>query len=137
VGVLFGAVFLYFAMTTPVADRTTFFVLMCLTAIFMPFSSPNVISTVFDISLPEVRSSAQAVEYFVENSGAALAPTIAGALILALGSKQQAIMLICLSAWALCFVLYLGAMFFVKRDISTLRASMAERAAAEKSRQPA
>src|SRR5512140_2738810 len=60
--------------------------------LFMPFSSPNVTSTVFDISLPEVRSSAQAVEYFIENSGAALAPTLAGAIILTTGSKQYAIM---------------------------------------------
>ncbi len=136
-GVLVGALFLYLAMTTPVADRGTFFVLMCVTALFMPFSSPNVISTVFDICLPEVRSSAQAVEYFVENSGAALAPTLAGALILTLHSKQVAIMAICIAAWVACFFLYLGALFFVKRDIGSLRASMAARAAAEKSRRPA
>jgi MFS family permease len=92
VGVILGATFLYFAMRTPIADKTTFFILMSLTAIFMPFSSPNVVSTVFDITLPEVRSSAQAVEYFVENSGAALAPTLAGAIALAAHSKQIAIM---------------------------------------------
>jgi hypothetical protein len=131
-GVVLGAVFLFFAMTTPVEDRGTFFILMCLAALFMPFSSPNVISTVFDVSLPEVRSSAQAIEYFVENSGAALAPAIAGALILALGSKQKAILIICISAWMLCFVLYLGAMFTVDRDIASLRAAMAARAAQEK-----
>jgi MFS family permease len=136
-GVVLGAVFLFFAMTTPVADRATFFVLMCLAALFMPFSSPNVISTVFDISLPEVRSSAQAVEYFVENSGAALAPTIAGALILTLHSKQAAILIICISAWMGCFLLYLGAMFFVDGDIGSLRAAMASRAAQEKSKRPA
>ncbi len=133
-GVVLGAVFLFFAMTTPVADRAAFFVLMCLAALFMPFSSPNVISTVFDVSLPEVRSSAQAVEYFVENSGAALAPTIAGALILTLHSKQDAILIICISAWALCFLLYIGAMFFVDRDIGSLREAMASRAAQEKRR---
>jgi len=129
VGVILGAIFLFFAMTTPVRDRVTFFILMSLTALFMPFSSPNVLSTVFDISLPEVRSSAQAVEYFVENSGAALAPTIAGALIITLQSKQVAIMSICISAWVLCFLLYLGAMFFVDRDITSLRAALAARAA--------
>ena len=61
VGVLLGAIFLFFALNTPVENKTTFFILMCLTALFMPFSSPNVTSTVFDISLPEIRSSAQAV----------------------------------------------------------------------------
>jgi MFS family permease len=127
-GVLLGAIFLFFALNTPIEDRNTFFILMCLTALFMPFSSPNVTSTVFDISLPEVRSSAQAVEYFIENSGAALAPTIAGAIAFSTGSKQFAIMVVCITAWVLCFFLYLGALFFVDRDIKSLHAQLAERA---------
>jgi hypothetical protein len=126
--VALGAIFLYFAMNTPVADKTAFFILMCLTALFMPFSSPNVTSTVFDISLPEIRSSAQAVEYFIENSGAALAPTLAGAIAFSTGSKQFAITIICVTAWILCFFLYLGALFFVDNDIKSLHAQLAERA---------
>jgi MFS family permease len=137
VGVILGALFLFLALRTPIADRTTFFILMSLTALFMPFSSPNVISTVFDISLPEVRSSAQAVEYFVENSGAALAPTLAGAIALAAGSKQFAIMTVCISAWVLCFFLYLGALFFVEKDIKSLHVQLAARAAQQKADKPA
>jgi MFS family permease len=136
-GVILGAVFLFFALRTPVADKTTFFILMSLTALFMPFSSPNVTSTVFDITLPEVRSSAQAVEYFVENSGAALAPTIAGAIAFAAGSKQFAIMTVCISAWVLCFFLYLGALFFVDKDVKSLHAQLKERAEQKKSQNPA
>ena len=128
VGVILGAIFLFFAMNTPIADKNTFFVLMCLTALFMPFSSPNVTSTVFDISLPEIRSSAQAVEYFIENSGAALAPTIAGWIAFSMGSKQFAITVVCISAWVLCFFLYLGALFFVDGDIKSLHTQLAERA---------
>jgi MFS transporter, Spinster family, sphingosine-1-phosphate transporter len=131
-GVILGAIFLFFALRTSVADKTTFFILMSLTALFMPFSSPNVTSTVFDITLPEVRSSAQAVEYFVENSGAALAPTLAGAIALAAGSKEFAIMTVCISAWVLCFFLYLGALFFVDKDIKSLHNQLAERAAKNK-----
>jgi len=136
-GVILGALFLFLALNTPVADRNVFFVLMCLTALFMPFSSPNVTSTVFDISLPEVRSSAQAVEYFVENSGAALAPTLAGAIALAAGSKQVAIMSVCITAWVLCFFLYLGALFFIEGDIKSLRTQMQSRADTERARQRA
>ena len=128
VGVILGAIFLFFAMNTPIEDKNTFFILMCLTALFMPFSSPNVTSTVFDISLPEIRSSAQAVEYFIENSGAALAPTIAGAIAFSTGSKQFAITVVCITAWVLCFFLYLGALFFVDKDIKSLHAQLAERA---------
>jgi MFS family permease len=126
-GVILGAIFLLVALLTLVEDRTTFFIFMALTAIFMPFSSPNVLSTIFDITAPEVRSTAQAVEYFIENSGAALAPVIAGAVALAT-SKQNAILTICVSAWVLCFILYLGALFFVDKDIQDLRDQMAKRA---------
>jgi MFS family permease len=127
-GVILGAIFLLLALLTPVEDRITFFILMSLTALFMPFSSPNVLSTIFDITPPEVRSTAQAVEYFIENSGAALAPVIAGAVALAT-SKQTAILTICVSTWVLCFFLYLGALFFIDGDIRHLRDQMARRAA--------
>lgn len=126
-GVLLGALFLALALQTPVEDRTTFFIFMLLTAVFMPLSSANVLATVFDITVPEVRSSAQAVEYFIENSGAALAPTVAGALALATDLKTS-ILVLSTGAWALCFLFYLGALFFVDGDIKTLRAQMAERA---------
>jgi MFS family permease len=130
-GVLLGAIFLLFAMQTPVAARSTFFVLMCLTAIFIPLSSANVIATVFDVSMPEVRSTAQAVEYFIENSGAAMAPLMAG-IIADATNLHTAILVICITAWVICFFLYLGALFFVDGDVKTLRAQMAERAAREK-----
>jgi len=143
-GVLLGAIFLFFALTTPVSNPTQFFILMCLTAVFMPFSSPNVIATIFDITPPEVRSTSQAVEYFVENSGAALAPTLAGALSLYFArtvdpstSLQLSILTVCISAWALCFFLYLGALFFIGRDVKSLRAQMAARAAGNNSENPA
>jgi MFS transporter, Spinster family, sphingosine-1-phosphate transporter len=127
IGVLLGALFLYFAMTTPVEARTQFFLFMCLTAVFMPLSSPNVIATVYDVTVPEVRSTAQAVEYFVENTGAALAPALTGILAEAIG-LSSAIILMCLTAWIICFFLYLGALFTIDHDTRALRVQMAERA---------
>ncbi len=126
-GVLLGAIFIYLAITTPAADKTTFLVYMCLTAVFMPLSSPNVIATVYDVTVPEVRSTAQAVEYFIENIGAASAPALAGALSLAYG-QGNAILWVCVIAWGLCFLFYLGALFTVDKDIHNLRNQMAERA---------
>jgi MFS transporter, Spinster family, sphingosine-1-phosphate transporter len=128
-GVLMGAIFLYLAITTPVENRTQFFVLMCLTAVFMPLSSPNVIATVYDVTVPEVRSTAQAVEYFVENTGAALAPAVTGIVAEAMG-LSTAIVVMCVTAWILCFFLYLGALFTIDHDTHALRAQMAERAKA-------
>ena len=128
-GVLLGAIFLFLAIQTPVEARSVFFIFMLLTAIFMPLSSPNVISTVYDVTVPEVRSTAQATEYFIENAGAAFAPLLAGIIADAF-SLQTAILTICISAWILCFFFYLGALFFVDGDIKALRSQMAERAKA-------
>jgi MFS family permease len=129
VGVIMGAIFLVLALTTPIETRSQFFVLMALTAVFMPFSSANVIATVFDVTAPEVRSTAQAVEYFIENSGAALAPALAGAVAVAIGLGRS-ILIICTSAWLLCFVIYIGALFTIDHDIHILRSQMADRAKA-------
>jgi len=128
-GVLMGAIFLYLAITTPVENRTQFFIFMCLTALFMPLSSPNVIATVYDITVPEVRSTAQSVEYFIENSGAALAPALTGIVAEAIG-LSTAIVVMCVSAWVVCFLLYLGALLTIDHDIHALRTEMAERAKA-------
>jgi len=126
-GVLLGAIFLYLAITTPVAARNQFFIFMCLTALFMPLSSANVIATVYDVTVPEVRSTAQATEYFVENGGAAFAPIITGAIADAI-NLQTAILLICTVTWGLCVLFYLGALFTIDHDTHHLRAQMAERA---------
>ena len=129
-GVLLGAIFLYFAMTTPVDEPNRFFLLMCLTAIFMPLPSPNVIATVYDVTVPEVRSTAQAIEYFIENSGAVAAPALTGALIVATGDRGLSILAICVTAWLICFLFYLGALFTIDKDTAHLRSQMEERAKA-------
>jgi len=136
IGVLMGAVFLFFAINTPVGERSTFFILMILTAIFMPLSSPNVIATVYDVTMPEVRSTAQATEYFIENAGAAFAPLLAG-IIADASNLQTSILVICITAWILCFFFYLGALFFIDGDIKSLRGQMSERAAFERAKQSA
>ncbi|MDL1911372.1 MFS transporter [Chloroflexi bacterium CFX6] len=129
VGVLMGAIFIALALNTPVEARTQFFVFMCLTAIFMPLSSANVIATVYDVTVPEVRSTAQATEYFVENGGAWIAPVLTGIIADAIDLKT-AILLICVVAWGLCFFFYLGALFTIDKDAQDLRGQMAERAKA-------
>ncbi len=128
-GVALGAIFIFLALNTPVEARTQFFIFMCLTAIFMPLSSANVIATVYDVTVPEVRSTAQAVEYFIENGGAAFAPILTGLIADAIDLKT-AILLICVVAWGLCFVFYLGALFTIDKDTADLRGQMAQRARA-------
>lgn len=94
----------------------------------MPLPGPNVVATVYDVTVPEVRSTAQAIEYFIENSGAVTAPALTGALIVATGDRSFAILSICVIAWLICFVFYLGALFTIEKDTAHLRLQMAERA---------
>ncbi len=124
-----GAIFLLLAMNSPIETQTSSLFFMSLTAIFMPLSSPNVLSTIYDVTVPEVRSTAQSVEYFIENSGAAFAPILAGVIADAF-NMGTAIVWISVTAWVVCFFIYLGALRFVDTDIQSLRDEMAARAEA-------
>jgi predicted MFS family arabinose efflux permease len=135
-GILLGAVGLYFTMQVPLDSPILFMALLCSTAIFIPFGSPNVISTVYDITLPEIRSTAIAVESFIEESGAALAPLIAGVIATA-SSLHNAILIICISTWIACAIFITVAAYLVPRDVKVLRAQLKERAENERRLQAA
>src|SRR5690606_9648827 len=104
--------------------------LLMTTAVFIPFASANVISTVYDITLPEVRSTALSVQYLIENGGAALAPLLAG-MIAATSSLHNAILIICVSTWALGAILLAFTAYLVPADIASLREQMRQRAEQE------
>jgi MFS family permease len=130
-GVITGAILLFVAINVPYENRTLFIILMGLTAIFIPFASPNVLSTIYDVTLPEVRSTANSIQYFIEQGGSAVAPTLAG-LIAMNSSLENSILVICISAWIMCFIFFLGAIYLLPKDIDQLRAQLRERAEIEK-----
>jgi len=129
--VLLGAILLLFTLNIPIENQGLFLVMLSLTALFIPFAAPNVVSSVYDITLPEVRSTAMAVQYFIESAGAALAPLIAG-LIAVQSSLRDAILIICVSTWVLCSFFFSIAAYLIPRDIETLRSQMRERAEHER-----
>jgi len=129
-GILLGAVTFWMSLSIPSAEIALFTVSMAITAIFIPFASPNIISTIYDVTLPEVRATTNAVQYLIEQGGSAIAPALAGAIAVA-SSLHNAILYICVGAWILCFVFILGAIYLLPRDIATLRSQMAERAKLE------
>jgi predicted MFS family arabinose efflux permease len=131
VAVLLGAILLSLTLNVPVANQSLFLVLLMATALFMPFASPNVISTVYDITLPEVRSTALAIQYFIENAGAALAPLLAG-IIAKNSNLETAIMTICVSTWILGSIFLGLTAYLVPKDINILRQQLRERAENEK-----
>jgi MFS family permease len=126
-GVLLSAIFFQLGMNTPIEARTQFFIFMCLTGIVVPFSTPNIVATVYDVVVPEVRSTAQSIEQFVETLGAALAPAVTGILAESIG-LSGAISGACSAAWLLNFFLFFGVLFFIEKDMKTLRGQMAQRA---------
>ena len=130
VGVLLGALFLALAIFVPVDNRLLFGILVVAASLFMPFASPNVISSVFDITLPEVRSTSLSVQYFMDSIGAALAPVLAG-LIAVRASLEVAILVICVSAWLICAALFIATAIVIPADIQTLRDQLSERAGEE------
>jgi len=127
IGVLSGAVFLWLTMSIPVENKLLFFMLLCMTALVIPFSSPNIVSTVYDVTVPEVRSTALSVQYLIENAGAATAPALAG-IIAAQYSMHSSILIICTVAWVFCTLFLVGTVFLIPKDIQTLRQQMRERA---------
>ncbi|MCJ7570107.1 MAG: MFS transporter, partial [Anaerolineales bacterium] len=132
--VLLGAVLLAITMNVPIAERALFTGMMILTALFIPFASANVVSTVHDITLPEIRSTALAVQLFIENGGAAIAPFIAG-LIAVRYSLHDAILWICLIAWVLGAIILAFAAYKVPEDVSSLREELRARALSEQDAQ--
>ena len=130
-GVLSGAILLVLTLSIPNENQGLFMVMLAITALFIPFAAPNVISIVYDITLPEVRSTALSVQYLIESSGAALAPGIAG-LIADQTSLKTSFLLICTSTWLLCALFYALVAYLVPKDVDNLRDQMKARAEHEK-----
>jgi len=135
IGVLLGATFMAIAINVPVENRTMFMVTLVLAVMFMPWPAPNMVSSVNDITLPEVRSSALAIQLFIENAGAATAPLLAG-LIAVRYDLGTAIVYISVIAWLLCAGFYSIGAFLVPRDIAALREKMHTRAEDEVAAHP-
>lgn len=127
IGVFLGAIFLWFTLNVPIENVLLFTILLGFTAIFMPFASPNVVSTVYDVTLPEVRSTAVSIQYFIESLGAASAPAIVG-LIADQTTLKNAFLLICISTWIVCAIFFFFTSRYIRHDIDILRSEMAQRA---------
>lgn len=134
IGVLMGALFLWLTLSVPIENQILFMILLACAALFMPFAAPNVISVVYDITLPEVRSTALSVQYFIESAGAALSPLIVG-IIADHTSLKTAFLVICISAWLLCAVFFMATSRYIHRDVATLREQMRQRAELERTSQ--
>ncbi|MGQ9684097.1 MAG: MFS transporter [Anaerolineae bacterium] len=132
-GVICGAVLLTITFRIPATAQLPFGLMMCLTALFMPLASANVISSVYDVTVPEVRSTANALLNLIEQIGSASAPALAG-MIAVRHSLGAAILSISIGAWAVCAVFLFVAARFTPTDQMALRKEMLARAEMERAR---
>jgi dipeptide/tripeptide permease len=125
-GALVGAILLWITMSIPVDQPIVFGASLVITALFMPMGSPNIVSSINDIALPEVRSTAFAIQYFIENSGAAIAPVLAG-YIASKSTMGFAILIISVIARLIAAVFMGWAALEIPSDIQVLRDQMQQR----------
>jgi MFS family permease len=130
-GVIAGAAMLWISLSIPDSNTVLFTISMSITAIFIPFASPNVLSTVYDVTLPEVRATANSIQNLIEQGGSAVAPALAG-LIAVNSSLKDSILIICVGAWLLCFIFFFGAINLLPRDIQDTRKLLSDRGERER-----
>lgn len=126
-GVAIGAVLLWITMQVPLDNKVLFGILLSATALFIPFASPNVLSSFYDVTEPEIRATTNAAQNFIEAAGSALAPLLAG-IIADKSSLGNAILWICTGAWAICFAFFIFAGRFIPKDIADLKEKLKARA---------
>ncbi|MGB2962631.1 MAG: MFS transporter [Anaerolineales bacterium] len=125
-GVLFGALFLTFSLSIPAVNVNLFRIFLSITCFFIPLASPNITSTVYDVVLPEVRSTATSIQYFLGNLSSAFAPLLAGAI----GqhySLEAALLSISLSAWLLTSLILGLSAFHLPADMIVMQQSLLRR----------
>jgi MFS family permease len=127
IGVILGAVFLAITLNIPLEDQVLFLIMLSLTALLIPIAASNVLATIFDITQPEVRSTAQSLSSFIESAGAALSPLLVG-FIADQSSLKNAFLLICLTTWGMCAIFFIVTSYLAPRDMKTLRRQMQLRA---------
>ena len=131
-GVVLGALFLTLTLTIPVEKVEIFRILLAITSFFIPLASPNIASTVYDVVLPEIRSTATSIQYFLGNLGSAFAPLLAGAI----GQKYSlgtAILSISLIAWLVTAAILILGVYYLPEDMNKMHQELRVRASSSKS----
>ena len=126
-GVLFGAIFLTVSLSIPAEEVDLFRILLSITCFFIPLASPNIATTVYDVVLPEVRSTATSIQYFLGNLSSAFAPLLAG-VIGQYYSLETALLSISLSAWLLTSLILGLSAFHLPSDMKIMQQSLRLRA---------
>ena len=126
ISILLGAIFLSITLYQPLENVLSFRILLAITSFFIPLASPNIASSVYDIVLPEMRSTATSIQYFLGNLGSAFAPLLAGAISQTY-SLKTALLVISLSAWTVTAAILALSLINFKNDWNTMHQELRER----------
>ncbi|RLD09065.1 MAG: MFS transporter [Chloroflexota bacterium] len=126
ISILLGAFFLSITLYQPPENVLSFRILLAITSFFIPLASPNIASSVYDIVLPEMRSTATSIQYFLGNLGSAFAPLLAGAISQTY-SLKTALLVISLSAWTVTAAILALSLINFKNDWNTMHQELKER----------
>lgn len=125
-GVVLPSLFLFFALQSADAQGQSFILLMMLMGLFLSFSWPNLVASVLDIILPEMRASAISIMLLFQVIGALIGPMIVSRLKDQMG-LGGAILSVCIGAWVICLVIQIGLLNLIPKDLEKLRRQMAYR----------
>jgi MFS family permease len=125
-GVILGAVFITITLATPPEKINSFRILLWITCFFIPLPSPNIATTVYDVVIPEIRSTATSVQYFLGNLGSAFAPLLAGA-IAQVYSLGFALLSISLFSWLLSSIILSISAYFLPADQEIMKQKLKDR----------
>lgn len=120
ISIFLGAIFLAITLRQPQEKIMSFRILLSITSFFIPLASPNIASSVYDVVLPEMRSSATSIQYFLGNIGSAFAPLLAGAISQSY-SLGTAILVISLAAWIITAAILSLSLIDFRRDKESMR----------------
>jgi MFS family permease len=126
-GIILGAVFLSVSLTIPTEKISLFRIMLSITSFFIPLASPNIATSVYDVVLPEIRSTSTSIQYFLGNLGSAFAPLLAG-LISQSYSLESALLIVSLSAWSLTGIFLFVSTIYLPRDKKKMQQALKERA---------
>jgi MFS family permease len=127
IGIILGAIFLTISLSIPQEEVTYFGIMLSITCFFIPIASPNIATSVYDVVLPEIRSTSTSIQYFLGNLGSAFAPLLAG-LISQKYSLQAALLIIGISAWSLTGLFLFISTFYLPADKKKMQEILKQRA---------
>jgi MFS transporter, Spinster family, sphingosine-1-phosphate transporter len=131
IGVALSILFLLLSFLMTSFRGTPFILMMMFTGLFMALERPNVIAMVFDMTLPELRSTSISIMMLFQLIGSIIGPILVGFLIPFTGLRNG-LLWVSVGAWLISLFLLMSVYCLMPHEIEWLRKQMAYRSQLEK-----